>query len=506
MASISTATGINPTQPRQFAAQFCHALVERVFRPEWVFLMLFLITSIFTAISIPVGAGLDEPSHIARSIQLSQGQILPNSISSPNTPELQTLYGGPIDTALSQTMQNNMQRFHAAQDRYPFPVWSDPATGEKTTFSGQTSDFTFSNTVVYSPITYFPQILAVWIGTLVTNNVTVFILIMRLFGILFLAITLFYCIHYIPIGKWLLTTISLLPGCIAVNACVSADITTFAVTTIFITSLMCAMCSEQPYITKLNWAALTISGISLGLVKITYLPLLCLIFLLVLKRNDQQRRTTVKAGLIFAVGTLLFSIWYLLVHHVNTGFMYGRATDTGAQIAFILQHPVEYAGMLITEFFKHNYFMFGYSGLISHRQTTMPTSGWITAMALICAALASITQESKALEALRQYRKHIFASFYAISLIIFLLIETADYLQFTEVGAPAIDGVQERYFLPLLMLILLPSLLIVNNTKLQSGPDSTNPKSRQHNCALIVLFEILQSIGFVLSAIFAIYL
>lgn len=506
MTSTPTAPEIKPTQHHQVAfKRFC-TLAGCSLRPEWVFLVLFLITSIFTAISIPVGAGYDEPSHIARSIQLSQGQLLPNSISEPNTPELQKLYGGPIDTALSQTMQENMQRFHTTQDRYTFPVWSDPETGGNTTFSGQTSNFTFSNTVVYSPITYFPQILAVWVGTLVTNNITIFILIIRLFGILFLAGTIFCCIYYIPIGKWFLTTIALLPGCIAVNACVSADITTFAVTTAFITSLLCALYSKQAYISKLNWAALSISGISLGLVKITYLPLLCLIFLLVIKRSDQRRQTIVKAGLIFTIGTILFLIWYLLVHHVNTGFMYGRATDSNAQIAFILQHPTEYAGMLITEFFKHNYFMFGYSGLISYRQTTMPSSGWVTAIALICATLASIAQESRAQETLRQYRKHIFASFYATSIIIFLLIETADYLQFTEVGAPAIDGVQERYFLPLLMLILLPLLLTVSNINTKSKTDNSRLISHQHNDMPIISFELLQSIGYILSAIFAIYL
>lgn len=58
--------------------------------------------------------------------------------------------------------------------------------------------------------------------------------------------------------------------------------------------------------------------------------------------------------------------------------------------------------------------------------------------------------------------KYEFITCLAVSLVITIMIWSALYLMFTSVGSISIEGVQNRYFLPLLILVILswPSIRI----------------------------------------------
>lgn len=455
-------------------------IINMALAPHWIFIIIFLTCSIFTAISSPIGVGMDEPSHVSRVIQLSEGNIWAEPVQGTQEKNKQ-LYGGLIDKALYRDLSDNTVEFYQSQNRfkrYDFPIWKNKDIRGNESFSNKTAEAVFSNSALYSPITYMPHIIGAAIGKLLTNNITVFVLILRLSGILFLSLVIFFCIEKIPIGKWALTTIALLPGNISVNAFVTGDTVLFAATTSFITALLYAI-KRAGRVSKANWIILALSCFTIGLAKMTYLPIVLLLFLLVAPADDCKKQTAITVCAIILFSFLSFLVWYLSVHNINSGIMYGRETDTSVQIHFILMHPLQYSSMLIRELFKHNYFTFGYSGIFSElRRTTVPTSGWVSVLALIASLVAFSKSERHVLPMIYKYRRLISLSFVLILGTVFLLIETSLFLQFTPVGSDVIEGVQTRYFLPVLLMLTLLLIMLIeigHEQVEQSGLSNVRP-------------------------------
>lgn len=449
---------------------------HRLLRPEYVFFLVFIVCATLIAISIPVGGGFDEPTHVARVDQLSRGEILPQEIGpqpAMNTrpPHNSTLYGGSIDSGLVQVTVNNMQQFQLGKEKYPFPSWEAPSAQGHRRWSGVTTEFAFSNTAINSPVAYAPQIIGSRIAKLFSTNITINVLAMRLAGILFFALSLFFCIRVIPVGKWVLTTVSLIPGVLCTNSTVTADLMTYVVPTAFLTSLLVALHSSKA-ISTCNWIFLGITTISLGLVKISVLPMLALLVLIPLIKPQCRSRKDLSILVSFAVvSIIIFLLWYAQINHVNTGAMWSSGADPDLQKAFILQHPGSFAKALFHQFFSQNYFLIGYLGVLN-AHGTIGFSSWFTIVALMCAMVLKDTREQPGRILVKHYRL-IAAGFFTASLLIFLLTEIALYLQFSAVGSPIITGVQSRYFLPIVNLFVIPLLLMFGHNSVNS--EDTQP-------------------------------
>ncbi len=88
----------------------------------------------------------------------------------------------------------------------------------------------------------------------------------------------------------------------------------------------------------------------------------------------------------------------------------------------------------------------------------------ITPMALMIIALIMSVLVSTRYEKTRFLSEHsgiITIFFWIIAFVVIVLIGLAEYLQFTIPGAPVINGVQARYFVPVLLLIVIPFILLI---------------------------------------------
>ncbi|MBT1171735.1 DUF2142 domain-containing protein [Bifidobacterium sp. SO4] len=490
--------------------QIAHNLREFVhimLAPQWVFVIIFLICSIFTAVASPVGIGMDEPSHISRIMQLSEGHLLSEPVKGIQKDERKQLWGGEVDEALITDLMANTREFYLPEhvnDRYAFPAWNDARIRGNEDFSGKKVESVFSNSALYSPVTYLPHIIAAELGKIVTKNITVFVLILRLAGILFLSVVIFLCIKYIPIGKWALTVISLLPGTISVNAFVSGDTVLFAAITSFATALLLAL-SRKGHISRTNRIVLMLSCFTIGLAKMAYLPIILLLLLLIPIVREARIRTVIGVSSIILVSVLSFAIWYLLVRHINSGIMYGRNTDPSVQVGFILAHPLQYADMLIHELFRHNYFMLGYSGIFSELgRTTVPTSGWISVLALIAAPMALDKNERNSLQVLSKYRRLICVAFTGVLGMILVLVETSVFLQFTTAGANEISGIQPRYFMPLLILVMIMLILVLESGEME--PQQSDRRERAIPGIFCISLQLLSAALYLVTVVSSIFM
>ncbi len=439
--------------------------VCRFVKPEWCFLLFVLIVGLNFAFLIPAGAGADEPNHIARAASISQGNIVADKITDrlgyTSTLDMEkkdaVLYGGVVDNALTDTAWNNMVKFHTekrseeGQDRYSFPTWKTPGVVNNLTLGQGSHIEAFSNTAVNSPFVYFPFVLGYWFACLFTNNAYAVIIIMRVFGLFFFCVAIFWCIKKMPAGKWVLASISLIPNLVICVSMVTADTVTYVVCAAFMTVLL-SICSRGAELSRSHWWMLAMASIALALVKITYLPLILLIGL-ILVFNERNKKTFIRlASIAFSAG-IVFLLWYSRVLNISSCAMFDVNASPTYQKQFVIEHPLYFVRLLIEQLMDSNFFSLGIFGTID-LHGHWDYSGWVTIFILLTAICLKDVREK---EVKLQEHKTIFAisNFFVVACVFFLIC-LAIYLQFCEVGAKHISGIQDRYFLPILILMIMP--------------------------------------------------
>ncbi|MCO6558778.1 MAG: DUF2142 domain-containing protein [Bifidobacterium sp.] len=445
------------------------SFLGRLCRPEFVFLIISLVVGSCFALFVPAGSNADESSHVARVETIAHGEFNAPKITKVKgyTSPLDkrgkdaTLYGGMVDS-LYDVAQHNLIVLQKGKERnsygpYSFPTWKSKQTQSDAQINHNWRLEAFSGTAVNSPFVYLPYILAYWVSQIFTSNAYAIIIMMRLFGLLTVSLIVFFCIKVIPIGKWVLASVGLLPLAIANDASISADVLTFAMCIALITEvLICS--SKEGQLGKKNWVMLYICSISMGVIKLSYLPLLLLLLWIpIFNRSMRSRRSILLLSGCLVAACIVFLLWYVQISEINTGALYDRGISPTFQKKFMFAHPLTYLFALVKLFFEGNFFGVGEYGMIEAFGPT-GVSGSATVIVL---CLAIFLRDSRESGHLKFIHHGIYFSLVSLAafLCTFLLIGTALYLQFCPVGSTFIEGVQSRYYLPITLLLLLPIII-----------------------------------------------
>ena len=437
--------------------------------------MLTLICGSVIALSLPAGAGLDEPMHVARVEQISEGKFLPVRVSSegldttlvsPSSDEYD-LYGGETDTALYELMVTGNLSFYDEDGHqlYDFPTWDDPALASDGVMGEASVTWLFPNTAVNSPLSYLPQVVGYLLATLFSAGPLIVILTMRLCGVLAYAVGSLLCILLLPVGRRLFGLVAVLPQSVAASAVVSADSMSFVFASILVASIVRMLWCES--VGRGTWVALAISTLCLCLAKTTYVPFgLLLPMLPLLRRDFRTPRRLVVVGVIGTVSLLAFVLWYLRVAGVNTGVMWSSKIEPDEQLRLVLQDPCAFLGAALSTLLKTDVLALSsatpYSGNVS-------SASWIVVIALLLAFAPEVLElERRRVDG--RVSVGLAAGLAALSALIVLLIYLAMYLQFTPLGNEVVKGVQTRYFTPLVFPMLLALALLLR----PRHPEGTN--------------------------------
>lgn len=443
------------------------SFLRNICKPEWVFLIITLLVGSCFAILVPAGGGADEPNHIARVESLARGNIIADRIpsrmgyTSPLDEEKvdALLYGGTVDSALMDVAWSNMYSFHGSkngggQPVYNFPTWTTPEIISDAIVGESEQVEAFSNTAVNSPVVYIPYIIGYYIGKVFTNNAYAIILIMRMIGLLCYSIIIFMCIRFIPIGKWVIATVSLIPAVYVFLSCVTADTMTFAMCIAFISIVLhCSAVNRE--LTRKEWILLSSVTVGMALVKLSYLPMLMLLALIPLVNTSMRKRSMMFRGIaLTGISCIVFLCWYLTISHINTGAMFDVGASPTLQKEVIFNDPLQFIKLLFKQFSEQNYFSLGVFGTLD-LHTHNGYSGWCGILAVCISLLIQDKREKRIVVSVKS-RIAAIALFLLTFIVVFVLVETALYLQFSAVGATGIAGVQTRYFLPVLPMLLIP--------------------------------------------------
>ena len=341
----------------------------------------------------------------------------------------------------------------------------------------------------YGKIAYVPMSIGYHLAKLVNLPFSACFKIGKLFNLIFYILLVAYAIKTIKIGKGLLTIVALLPTSIFLASNYSYDPAVFAGISIFFAHLTNLYLDKN---SKFNFktAVIMFAAISLAcLTKAVYAPILLLALFIPKSRFESSKQSLLaKIGIVGM--TLILSATFVLpaISGSTSGDPRGGNTSLDKQLSLVLSHPTDYAKLLgdkaVAEFgtkFTNGFFGFAYI------ENPAKESSANFLYILLFTIFFIFFTDNKGNELSKKHR----AITTCVNLGIVVLIWTALYLTFTPVGSNTIEGVQNRYFLPLLapLLIYLQPKNIVSkiSPKVQTGATIIVP-------ALIAVIMFLSSI------------
>ena len=311
----------------------------------------------------------------------------------------------------------------------------------------------------YFPM-YLPQALGIALARLLGANFIWTFWLGRLFNLLFYVLCTWWAIRIVPRFKALLSLAALAPMSLHQAASYSYDAFVISLSLLLFALILQALLEEGVW-DKRSLAATVAVNTLLTPAKIVYYPISALMLLV-----PKARFRTRKARYLCILAVLLLPLAVMLL--IRLRFVVGAVTDTGSSLnwagrhnytaAFLFTHPGRMARLFImTTLEKGVYWMecaVGYS--LSGLTLLLPE--WIPIAYIALLFLAGVRREQEFPGLRVRERGSLFAVVLAVGgMVLFSML-----LASTSNTSPIIQGVQGRYFIPILPLVFL----LANNDSL----------------------------------------
>jgi len=422
-------------------------------KPESFFAAVILVFGILMVFIIPIGAGADEETHVGRIWEMSSGVLVPNQYlgSGPNYPAAFFLLSYRQDVNLRPLSWEDWKAQFAV--KIDWDVMLNYATRAR-----------------YFPSLYLPQAFLMGImGRVFDFPVALIYYVERLSYLVLYALAVFLAVRLVPIGKWLLGILATTPMSLIIAASVSPDSTNNGIALIFIAWVFYLNSPEKRAVfSKRDWWITALLTLLVCTLKLNGLPLLLILFMIPrVKFGSRKWLTSFIVVSLFCILVVCLG-WNLVT---ASQLMLSTTVDTYSgveQIKGILADPLHFLAVVLNNIWtKTPQYVSGWVGISGYDYWTLPAPVfWVMPIlvlaALLCEGLGDLLARWK-----RWFAGAIFALVFLLTLFMF-------YLLYNPPGSMLLPGVQGRYFIfivPLLVLALMPTraLLPVKRGWLQAG-------------------------------------
>lgn len=298
----------------------------------------------------------------------------------------------------------------------------------------------------------------------------------------------YLAIRHIRIGKGIMTVLALMPTILFQASVYSYDATANAFAFLAMSYLITAIVDKE---NVFDWkqCAVFVGGIAIAsCVRIVYAPLILLV-LFVPKAHFSSKRAwaIIKGGLlgVCAIGAL--GLLYLATHSAGIeGDLRGGAVSVSGQIEYIMHNPVVYGKMLL-------FHMWDWLGAYTIGNDALGQfahlRGFPFNFVMYVIMLFFIFTDTSDVDIKPLTRVGIAAILFGTAIGIW----TSMYIFFTPVGFSGINGVQARYFVPL----LIPLYLLFNTKYIQNNI----PKRVYHVLCIMLPLFITSGMMFILMTV-----
>jgi len=255
-------------------------------------------------------------------------------------------------------------------------------------------------------------------------------------------------IRTLPAGRWALTLVGLLPMSLAEAASTSADAVTNGVAWLFFASVVAGTVAGERARRRGDLAALTALAAVLAQCKQLYVLLVPLVALLPRARfaSAGRYRAALAAPFAGAAASLGLLTGVLALHGAPPqAFAFAGAAPV-EQLAHVAAAPLRFLRVLAASLAGFDWR--SVVGSLGWNDAPLPAIAGAGGLALLF-LVALLDGGAETAPTLRQR-----AIAAATAAAVVVAVATALYLVFTEVGAPLVNGLQGRYFLPALPPLL----------------------------------------------------
>jgi uncharacterized membrane protein len=418
------------------------------FAPEWLFLLFALVGGLVLVALIPPLAGGNEEMNFQRAAMVANGHLLVKPAMLPGgIAELLDITDRTFSEGAQPPLHYSRKQFDevaALKLRANQPRLVEP-----------------NPIAVLNPVSYLPQAPVMAAAQAVGLSPLAIFYLGRIAGLVAGIALTFFAIRIMPVRRYSLAAVALLPPILFSRSTLDADQLTNGLAFLFLAIAIREIGASGP-IRGRTVAALAITAFLLAQAKSAYLLLPLLTLAIPAQRFATTGRKTAACAFIIVPG-IVFSLGWMLLLKLTyfAGLEYrtwSGIVQPHQQLAWIASHPFGYGAVLLATLFGTPFFarilieLLGVFG----PPVQLPMLVIVALAGLLMLTVASdgrITAPSLKAMAIRGLA-------IAIAVVTVLLILTLLYLQWTHFGSAVVDGFNGRYLYPLapLLLLLLPSV------------------------------------------------
>jgi hypothetical protein len=416
--------------------------------PLKTFLVLAIAAGVYLVCVVPHFAGIDEPAHFYRSYQISTGTIFPEKEGSDS-------FGGaciPRDLIRAQRADSRVFAEHQLKGVVDAdtgkPIVYDP--GPIKPCPGDPSEGFVTFSTFPSPIPYVPQAAAVLVTRTLGLDADGMLIVARFVVLAMYVALVAVAIARSPRSKWAFCAAGLVPVAVFQSASsISHDAFTTAISLVVVSSALRALDPPEGTSTRALVIEALVLSVLLGSVKPAYVVIAGLYVLPLLG----SRRRTDRWPLVFApvLGAIVSVLWTSSAGNVwktDAGYFFIKVDDV-TQKHELLHRPWDFGVDLVRT---------GYHELWPwvHQPFSVGPSvargpAILAVLAIAIYAVSSLQRaRTEALIPLHWLQRILILLAFVLGVV---LIGVANYLYWTPPGLDRVEGIQPRYFMPLLVLL-----------------------------------------------------
>jgi uncharacterized membrane protein len=421
---------------------------KRLLRPQNLFLALALLIGTWQVFITPPFRVPDEAHHFYRAYGIANGKWI-------NQKKPDNRVGDMMPVSFNLAVNNILQNLHTTGMVDPQVVRNE---FERKTEPDVKIFNVFRTISLYSPVPFIPQAVGIAIAERLKLSPIEYMYMGRIFNYFCWVVLVCLAISIIPVFKWVLVLIALMPLSTHLAASLSADAFTLSIcwlATAYI--LRHALTGTRPH----NWRLITmLTGFMILIIlsKQAYFFIPFVLYFLIPYRKIHPRKgyyALITAGYLL-IGIITIVSWTQFISHIYT--KPGPQVDPHGQIAYILSQPFDFLDLIWRDLVHKNYnYIYVMVGVLGQLELSLPPH--VMNMYFDITLLAAIVGGAQHIR-INMPKRIVLGAFLLLSFFgLFAII----YAMGNDYRSQTIWGMQGRYFYPL----LLPWLLLLYNRRIR---------------------------------------
>lgn len=411
------------------------------FHPEIFFPIFILIVGLALILITPTGANYDEETYVARIFEMSLGHVMPNSFlgEGKNYPSV----------FISDSYRQDVNLWPVDA-----PTWIDQVK-DRINWDNRDSDSlsNYKTRAVYFPTLFIIQAFIMRIMGLLLDLPIVFIYyVIRFSYLISYCLLVFLALNIIPFGKWVLGVIAVAPMSLILASSVSPDPIIFGVCFLFVAWILYLIKKSEAHISRKQFIITCLLILAVCTLKPNYIFLLFLLFALPSK-SFLNKKEIVVFSLVSLIGVAVSLGWSYIGSQVTINQL-NMASDSMPQFWSLFQTPQVFLKSTALTISRNILpFLRETIGVSGYGYWRLPTLVYF--MYPVAIILAFFIEHNQNLMTRKQKVIFWLTGFINI-LVVFVLMFVAN----TPTNSPTIIGIQGRYFIPFILLLLLPFVFV----------------------------------------------